>query len=407
MNAKVTGILAVVTLVAVVTAIQVSQRAPAPKPVNESSAFFPNLLSKLSELDAINIQTNNAQFQILKQGESWGLQEKAGYPVPAEKIAAVLNGMAGLIKLEAKTDKPELYSRLALEEIEKAGADTIQVRLKQGQSEFASLLIGKSKPAKTDTGLSEIYVRKPGEAQSWLVLGNLRLETDPLAWLDKTIFQLAPERVQAVTLARSQEKLMRIFKEKAEDTAFQLAELPEKATLENHVLDSLGRALANLTLEDVVKAEGFSFPAEATELQFSSFDGLQITLRVGEQAGKHYATLKAAAKAELIAATPEPAKTAAPADQAPADASKPAADKPAASPADKLAAAEKEAADLNAKFSPWVYVLPSYQVNNLLPKATDLYKLADATAQPGTPTQGEVSLPGASPLDILNNLGKP
>jgi len=405
MNAKVTGILAVVTLIAVLTAIQVSQHAPAPKHVNESSAFFPNLLSKLGELDAINIQTNSTQFHILKQGETWGLQEKAGYPVPAEKIATVLNGMAGLIKLEAKTDKPELYSRLALEEIEKAGADTIQVKLKQGQSDFASLLIGKSKPAKTDTGLSEIYVRKPGDAQSWLVLGNLRLETDPLAWLNKTVFQFAPERVQAVTLARSQEKLIRIFKEKAEDTAFQLAELPEKAKLETPVIDSLGRALANFTLEDVVKAEGFTFPAEATELQFSSFDGLQITLRVGEQAGKHYATLKAAAKAELIAATPEPAKTATPAD-------KPATDKPAASSADKLAVAEKEAADLNAKFSAWVYVLPSYQVNNLLPKATDLYKLEDATAQPGTPTQGEVNLgdgaamPGISPLDILNNLGK-
>ncbi|MEY3220396.1 MAG: hypothetical protein RIT27_1753 [Pseudomonadota bacterium] len=371
MNGKMIGVLAIVTLIMGVVASQISQ-APTSPQIQSNQLLYPQLLPVLKEVDEIQIKTKTSEVSLLKKSEQWGVKEKAQYPAMFDKIADVLNGMANLQLVEAKTDKAELYNKLDVEDISNEGAKSVQVVLKKNNDIVADLIIGKARPAKGDSLRSELYVRKANDKQSWVVLGNVNVGRQIHDWLDKQIAHIEENRVREVVI--NQATPIRIFREKSDDKDFQLANLPEKATTEQTNIKNIARFLAHLSLEDVMAANEFKGGENPFTAVFTTFDGLEMTVTFQTLDNKHYATLSAVAKPDLV--TGEKRE-------------------------ELLEKLQKEVEQLNQRLSNWVYIIPEHKVRALLQKPDALFKIPTEETPNST-----VSKEKSNALETLENLGK-
>jgi hypothetical protein len=258
MNGKMIGILAIVTIMAGLLAAQLSQ-TPTISTTQTNQALYPQLLDVLKDVNEIQIKTKTSAVSLLKNGEQWGVKEKANYPAAMDKIADVLNGVANLSTVEAKTDKAELYSKLEVEDVAIENSKSVQVILKKGNDTVADLIVGKIRPSKGDSSRNEMYIRKATDKQSWVVLGNLTVARQMAEWLDKQVANVEENRIREVVVNQ-----IRVFREKSDDKNYQLVDLPEKANIEQPNVRNLVRTLDHLNFDDVISANEFQFENPAS-----------------------------------------------------------------------------------------------------------------------------------------------
>src|SRR5262249_13095437 len=143
---------------------------------------------------------------------------------------------------------------------------------------------------------------------------------------------------------------------------------------------SIADALGYLNLEDVVPASEFDMKeGTSATAKFSCFDGLTITVTTKDVGDKTYARFEASYEKPPEGAGPptppeaEPKKEGADAEPAKEEGGekKAEADKPKPKTPEEI---QKEAADLNARLSNWVYQIPSYNKSSLEKKKTELLK---------------------------------
>ncbi len=402
MNTKNIAILAIVTLIVVMIAAQFSSTTHAPEDHLAGQAFFPELLDQLKDVDSIHIQTATDDFTVEKKDDTWGLTSSHHYPVAMDKVSKVLNGMASFVLLEKKTANPALHPRLELMNVTTSDAKSSLIELKQAGNTVASALLGKTKVAKSDNTRTEIYLRKPAEDQTWLVMGTLNyFSKTSNEWLDKTISDIDAKRIRAVSITRIDMDAITISKQTESDTAYTLSDLPENAEVsEAYKLQNIASSLDGLNLDDVVPLEGFEFDDSAAQVVFNSFDGLEVTAKVMAKDGKHYLSLQAVAKSDNA----EPIKAPAEADENKAG-DPPKLEETTEQHDMRIA---KEVEDFNQKVSQWVYLIPEYKYKNLLPKKEELFKLKEAVEESvddaDTDTSEKVEVPSveSSPASIEN-----
>lgn len=374
MNTKNIAILAIITLVLVFIAAQFSDTSNKTEETQAGSAFFPDLLSELKNIDSIRIQTASENFTVNKVDGVWGLASNHNYPVAMDNVSKILNGMASFILLEKKTAKPKLYERLDLQDVSLEASKATLIELKKGHATVASLLLGKNQTAKSDRTRTEVYVRKPNEEQTWLVMGTLSFfSKTPNEWLDKTISDIDGKRIREVSIEQKDAEPVKIFKTKETDNDYQLADLPPDAELsEAYKLNNLARSLDGLNLDDVLPASEVEFDESAAQIVFNTFDGLVITAKAMKKDAHYYLHLAASAKPETampIVAEEKPAESEQPKPELKETA------------AQRDARVAKEAEEFNQKVTHWVYLIPEYKYNNLLPKKSDLFSIKEVVEE--------------------------
>jgi len=173
--------------------------------------------------------------------------------------------------------------------------------------------------------------------------------------------------------------------------------------------NGLASTLGGLRFDDVLAAKDAPPADKPLKARYAAFDGIVIDAVAWEKDGKDYAQFSASldadqaathitveqakAKAEyetqLAAAKKDKGDAAKPADtKADANAAEPVKPASVADPAkdreEKLAALQKDVADLNARFKDWTYVLPAHKYANINKSVDDLLKpLDDKKAEPG------------------------
>ncbi|MEM7016529.1 MAG: DUF4340 domain-containing protein [Pseudomonadota bacterium] len=385
MNAKVLTIFAVITLLVVGAAIYLSGEDAAISEETGNTLLFPELKNVASDISEIQIQTKDDVITLARDGDNWGIQEKQGYPAKTENISKLLTGMAYLETREAKTSNAELYSKLGVEDVSAADAQSVLVRLKKDEDAVAALLVGNNRPSRGGNSLEqEVYVRKPDEEQSWLAAGSLSVDKAPMNWLEKEIVNVASARVRSVLIEHADGGKVDIFKDAESDSEYQLRDVPEDSKLKAaYELNSIAGTLGFLNLDDVAKAEGIDFTKDPLTATFETFDGLKIKLTSVEQDGKRYAQFTAEFVEQPAEEKPEVTEAEMPEEDRTegveeavetetTTALEVVAEAPASTAEDKSAEIRKEAEDLNARTVAWAYVLPGHKFTNLDKKYADL-----------------------------------
>src|SRR3984957_17851870 len=255
------------------TATEPAQRGA----IDAGKLMFPGLTEKLKDARRIEITSKGKVTVIELKNNVWGVADRGGYPVLETKLRGLLTTLTELRLVEPRTTDPTEFSRLGLEdpETDKAGtADLLRVLDADGKP-ILSVIVGHRRMRTQGNVPEQVYVRLPGDNQTWLAEGSLQVDADPQVWLNRDIINISHTLITKVVankngatidLARDGDKLK----------VTQPAEYPK---LEDYKLDDVGRALESLTFQDVKPATE-PIGDKIGDAVFSTSDGLEIAVSV-------------------------------------------------------------------------------------------------------------------------------
>jgi hypothetical protein len=194
--------LVAVSLVAAVAAVLLSRGGTgAPNDPLAGKPVLPGLAEHIGDIARVTLMHGGAKTTLVRAKDDWGVEERGLYPAESDKVHQALIGLAELTFVEPKTRKPDLYPRLQVEDAAKKDAKSILVTASDDKgSLLGEIIAGKHLVDQLGGGNDGVYVRKPGDAQSWLARGTLDLAADTKDWLQKPILDLPATQVKDAEL---------------------------------------------------------------------------------------------------------------------------------------------------------------------------------------------------------------
>ena len=309
-----------VLLALAIAATATGERAAVEAPPGER--VFPGLAARLGDVASIGLERKGMRLDFVREGKDWLVAEKGDYPATADKLRRVALTLVDLTLPEPKTREPKLYPRLEVEDPGPGQSPLVTLKDKSGAT-LAAPIVGKERYDRLGGGSAGVYVRKPGQRQSWLAAGALDLSGDAASWLERAILDIPERRIAAFTLVRPDGKTLAVSRA-APGGKFAIAGTPAGAKAgAEATLGEPALALAALDLDDVGPAARDPISAHgAIAANYRTFDGLTVALRLVERGKTAWVAIgatgsgKAAAEARAIERRVEPWIYAIPSDKA-------------------------------------------------------------------------------------------
>jgi uncharacterized protein DUF4340 len=325
------------TIVLVAAAIFVMARGErGVSPAAEGTRVFPDLAAHLGDLAWVRLSHGAIKADFALISGRWVVVEKGNYPAAPDKIRRLLLGLADLSLVEPKTERPELFARLDLDDPGN-GKSTLVALQDRGGKTIAELVVGKTRHDRLGAGNDGVYIRRPGTDRAWLARGSVGqsgdLAGDVAGWLDRRILDIPASRIAGVTLTGDDGARL-VLKRDAPDGKFVVADPPADTKFKGDAaLAEPAGALAALDLDDVKPAAELPAPASGVATAvFTSFDGLSVTLRLFAHDNADWVTIEAAGNG----------------------------------------AAEAEAKAIDARLARWSYAIPASRAKLLRTRLADL-----------------------------------
>jgi hypothetical protein len=246
--------------------------------------MFPGLTARLADAARIEITHQGSTIALArigdKPGAPWGLAQRGMYPVEATKLRGMLTALTELRLVEPRTTDPLLFDRLGLADTDRkdSTADLLRVYDAAGKP-IAELLVGHRRVRTEGNVPDQVFVRRPGDMQTWLAEGSLQVDADPQLWLDRDIMNIEHARIAGVVVHRGEAELDFA----AKDGKLVLTAPANAPPLEDYKLDDLDRGLELLTFEDVTPdkdAAASKVGAPIGTSVFTTTDGLAVHVTV-------------------------------------------------------------------------------------------------------------------------------
>jgi hypothetical protein len=297
---------------------------------------FSALAAKLGDVASVTVSRNGTMMTLIRDGDSWLVAEKGNYPANAAKISQIVRAMADLTLVEPKTQNPDLYPRLEVEDPGSGKSALVAVKDKSG-GDLAHAIIGKRRYDRLGAGNDGVYLRRPGEVQTWLARGTLDPSGDPANWLDRQIIDISEKRIAKVALTQPDGSKL-VISRSAPEAKFAVEDAPTDTKFKSETTTSgPAGALETLDLYDVKPAGELPVPdKDVVTASLTTFDGLTIDLRLVERDKSDWVAISATGSGS----------------------------------------AEAEAKKIEDKVSHWTYAIPAYKANLLKTKLADLIEPA-------------------------------
>jgi hypothetical protein len=359
-------ILVVVALLALSGAVLLAnQRTQSPKTTTD--LLYPELKAQAESIKAIRIfkAGDVRALEIVRNGTEWTLTERNGYPIAAAKARNLVRALTNARVLEEKTSDAAKYSALSVEDVKGAEAKGVRIEL-DGPPQPVNLIVGKDA-----SGGKSSYVRRVGEAKSWLVNEQLSASPEAKDWLEKDIIDVSADRIQSASIAIDGQKPYSIAKASRADADFKVEPLPKgKELSSSSAANSAASALTSLSLEDLQPRPAVATGKPSAHATYKSFDGLVVQLDGYKKDDRYFITLSPSYDEALA----ERFKVKADGDankmhyaKQPADGSA-----PASNDATKNVANEAQASA--AKLANWAYEIPQYKYEAIFRPLDELLK---------------------------------
>lgn len=284
--------LSVTTVAAVIVAgVLVASQPRASTSAGAGEALFPTLTAEANKIASIRIQRGGETTTIVQGEHGWVIKERGDYPASLEKVRQVVVALAQLRRVEAKTDRPDHYASIGVEN-SGPGTESTEVSILDSEGKpLAELLVGK---APASGGMTDAhFVRVPDEQRAWLAAGPIEVDPAVATWVDPTVVNLPSAAMAEVQITRPDGKKLTFVKADPDTPHFSLREMPRNHRIkQENSADSTAIVLTELQLQDLKLADQVAFPADGTtHAQFRTFDGLIVDLDLVEKDGKDWIRL--------------------------------------------------------------------------------------------------------------------
>lgn len=349
---------------------------PAPQAPAPAGKLFTGAAARIADTARVVISHGPDKVEVARDAAgTWVLPASDNYPAVEDNVRNLVRAVLDAEVVEKKTAAQDLYDKIGVEDPagEKAKSHLVSITDAEGKP-IAELIIGnRFEAANYDQQKVGTFVRPAGQAQSYLVKGSFNLASKPTDWIKRDVLALDATRFWKATIQQparadgSAAEAIHVERASRAEEKFSLAELPANRELSDPTVHQrLLQTLANWTLDDVRKAEGFDLSAAATGT-FTTFDGVSYTTRCVNKDGKFWATVSCTY--DPAAAAPRGAG-----DPAPAD--------------DHDATMKKEVETLQARLAPWVFQIADHKGKELTATLESLLKPLQPAGQPAGQPQG-------------------
>ena len=270
-----TSILLAVAAVAVLGAawqFGIRTAPPAQVEIAPGTLVFPGLAPKLGQVNRIEITSKGVTMGIVQAAGKWGLADRGGFPVQQDRLRELLTGLTELRITEARTSDPTQYTRLGVEDPSPTGTANLLRLLGADGKPMLELIVGHRRVRTQGSVPETLFIRRPGEAQSWLAEGRLPLDADPQLWFERDIVSIPAAKIAKVVATRGEIAL----EFGRTDGAFTLVAPTEHPKLDDYRIEEVSRALDALTLTDVRPAAEQPGEKIGTSL-ITTTDGMLVT----------------------------------------------------------------------------------------------------------------------------------
>ncbi len=248
--------------------------------VDTGQLMFPGLAPKLQGATKIEITNQGKTTTIERKGtpgnERWGLVDRGGYPIQDTKLRGMLTGLTELRLVEQRTTDPAQFGRLGLQDpdAKESKSNLLRVLDASGQP-MVSVIVGHRRVRTQAKVAEQVYVRRPGENQTWLAEGTLQVDADPQLWLDRDVLNIAHTKIERVAVTRGDQVLELAGK----DGKLSVTKPADPPALEEYRVEDVARALESLTFQDV-QPDSAPTGEAIGQGAFTTTDGLTITATV-------------------------------------------------------------------------------------------------------------------------------
>lgn len=322
----------------------------------DQELLLPGLAVVVNDIDQIKLtgagRETIATLQLKDTG--WTVEERFGYPADLGKIRQNILALASARIVEEKTSNPELYARIGVEDVDAEDATGVELAI-QAPTQTMTLIVGEA-----GVQGDNAYVRRAGEARSWLIGADLDLARTTGEWLAREFLNIAPDSVQAVTVAHADQSKLRIEKASPENEAFTVTDIPTGRELSYaSVANGVGSVLSALSFEDVMPVSEVPLNSVTpVTTRFDCFDGLIVTAATYEHEDAVWTAFEFEADAGLASRFESP-------DTEAEDARK------------KDETVVERVDELNQRLGPWLYKLPGFKSDQFTKRMEDLLKPAE------------------------------
>ena len=350
-------LLFLVTIVVIIVA-WIAAGSRAPQSNLEKTVLFPDLGKQINTVTKITISGNGNRVELVQEEGKWVLASTWNYPAIVNKVRAAVINISEMKILDKKTDNPELYNRLGVEDPEQPGAASLAITLYDGNDNpLADLIVGQERLSSSNR--PGLYVRKPEESAALLVEGHLDISANELDWINRSLFDISANRIRSIDIILPDGESSGIFKETREEPDFRSTDREAGSeSAAKIIINRLATGFEEMRADGIVSAGHFEFPENSIKTIARTFDGLQIEARLAEVDDQTYGQ---------FTVTPDPEYS--------SDANY---NQPATNQEGELSV-EAEVAELSGRLSGWVYLIPDFKYEAL---TTTLDSLRKAMPQP-------------------------
>ncbi|MGB8364704.1 MAG: DUF4340 domain-containing protein [Rhizomicrobium sp.] len=292
------AILAAVAFVMVVLAVlAVVHEAHELAPRKMAQSLFPELAHEAGRVAHIRIQSHKGSLDIVfKPEKGWVVASHDDYPASFEQVRETIVGLAALVAIEPKTARQDWLPYLDLVSPLHGGNGTLITLMDDKGTILASLIAGKTTDIGDPSGAMGLFVRQPGDPQSWLARSVFEPKSDASDWLDKQVMTIDRARIAEADIDPLVGPSYVVRRDHPSDADFELTELPRgRALAYDGAPDGVAASVADFSFDDVRPARNFDFSdsAHLARIVTKTFDGLTVTVNVMQQGTDYWATVSA------------------------------------------------------------------------------------------------------------------
>jgi len=301
--------LAVVTVLAMVVAIATYGTQNRWSQVKVSGASLaPNLAVQAPRIARIELKQGDKSLTLARDKESWTLADRGGYPAKADAVRALLIKLAQAELVESKTSNKERYTQLELEDPAAKDAKSRLLRVLDDKgAAIVEAIVGKKRHDAFGASKGGTYVRKPGDAQTWLSNADLDVSVAVRDWVQPGVLDLGAAKIAKVTIEIPGEEPLVIARDEKDANKHTLSSIPDgKKLKEGAGIDGIVRGVGSIELEDVRKPAAPGTPGgEAGIAKIEADGGLAVILRLRKEGEDYWLALEATGDGDAKKTTDE------------------------------------------------------------------------------------------------------
>jgi hypothetical protein len=162
----------------------------APPAAGAGALVAPGVEALLAQTTTVRITLASGAYRLERRGALWRMPERADYPVRADAIAALAQGLAALRLASPVGAAPARLAALGLDDPREGGSGALVELLDSEGRVLFGQIVGVRPGG--------IFVRAPGAGQGHRAEGALPPLQSPAAWLDLAILSMREEAVARV-----------------------------------------------------------------------------------------------------------------------------------------------------------------------------------------------------------------